>query len=205
MAGPLSPLKAFIFLGLSLSLFTFAGPAHAIDDPDLKAAHQEDKAGTTFSKSEVLEAANDFFGSTSAGLAALIQKAFDEKGRPNAYIAGEEVAGAVVVGLRYGEGRLSTKSGVKRTLYWQGPSLGLDLGGNASKTFVLIYNLQDPEDMYRRFGGVEGSLYVVGGFGLNYQTNKDITLAPIRTGVGLRAGANVGWLKYTRESRWLPF
>jgi hypothetical protein len=174
-------------------------------DPDLKAAKQADKERNSFSQNEVLDAANDFFGTTSAALAELIQKAFKEQGRPNAYIAGEEVSGAVALGLRYGQGRIYTKSGVARDIYWQGPSLGLDLGGNAAKSFVLVYNLENTDDIYQRFPGVEGSLYVVGGFGLNYQNRDDITLAPIRTGVGLRAGANVGYLKYTREKRWLPF
>jgi hypothetical protein len=52
---------------------------------------------------------------------------------------------------------------------------------------------------------VDGSIYFVAGFGVNYQRADDITLAPIRSGVGARAGANVGYLDYSRKQHILPF
>ncbi|GAB6053997.1 hypothetical protein JCM17960_28170 [Magnetospira thiophila] len=158
-----------------------------------------------YEKNEVLDAAKNFFGETSEGLASVIEKAFADHGKPNAIIVGEEASGAFFVGARYGEGELQTRSGINRKLYWQGPSLGFDWGGNASKVFTLIYHLSDPEELFQRFPGVDGSLYVVGGVGLNYQESSGIILAPIRTGVGLRAGANVGYLHYTKEKHLNPF
>jgi hypothetical protein len=159
----------------------------------------------TYSKDETLAAAEKFFGGTSEGLAKAIEKAFGDNGRPNAYIAGNEGSGAFVVGLRYGKGDLYYKGGGATKVYWQGPSVGFDFGGNASKVFTLVYNLHWTRDMFQRFPGVDGSLYIVAGVGLNYQRAGDITLAPIRTGVGLRAGANVGYLSYTQKSSWIPF
>lgn len=158
----------------------------------------------TYSQDEILAAARDFFGATTQGLAEAIAKLFEEQGEPNAFIAGEEIAGAIGIGLRYGSGHLSRKQG-GRTVYWQGPSIGFDLGGNAAKVFTLVYNLPDPEALYQRFPGVEGSLYVVAGLGVNYLRSGNIVLAPIRTGVGLRAGANVGYLHFGREHSWIPF
>jgi hypothetical protein len=159
----------------------------------------------TFSKDETLQAAEKFFGGTTEGLAKTVEKAFHELGEPNAYIQGNEGSGAFFVGLRYGEGTLYYKGGGSMKVYWQGPSVGWDFGGNASKVFTLVYNLHWTRDMFQRFPGVDGSLYLVAGVGLNYQRAGDITLAPIRTGVGLRAGANVGYLTYTRDKSWNPF
>lgn len=159
----------------------------------------------TYSKDETLAAAEKFFGGTTEGLAKAIEKVFSENGRPNAYIVGNEGAGAVVVGLRYGEGTLFYKGGGSMKVYWQGPSVGWDFGGNASKVFTLVYNLHWTRDLFQRFPGVDGSLYIVAGVGLNYQRANGITLAPIRTGVGLRAGANVGYLSYTEKKTWVPF
>jgi hypothetical protein len=159
----------------------------------------------TYSKEETMAAAENFFGGTTKGLAKAIEKAFGDNGRPNAYIVGNEGSGAIVVGLRYGEGTLYYKGGGSMKVYWQGPSVGWDFGGNASKVFTLVYNLHWTKDLFQRFPGVDGSLYFVAGVGLNYQRAADITLAPIRTGVGLRAGANVGYLSYTRKKTWVPF
>jgi len=159
----------------------------------------------TYSQDETLDAAKKFFGGTTEGLAKAIEKTFSENGRPNAYIVGSEGSGAVVVGLRYGEGTLYYKGGGSMKVYWQGPSVGWDFGGNASKVFTLVYNLHWTRDLFQRFPGVDGSLYLVAGVGLNYQRANNITLAPIRTGVGLRAGANVGYLSYTEKKTWIPF
>jgi len=159
----------------------------------------------TFSVQEISDAAEGFFGSTTQGLAEIIEKVFSDLGRPTAYITGEEVSGAFVVGLRYGKGDLNIKAGGTSKIFWQGPSIGFDIGGNASKSFVLIYGATTKEQIYARFPGVEGTFYFVAGLGVNYQGDGDVTLAPIRTGVGLRQGANIGYLHYSGEHSWLPF
>ncbi len=159
----------------------------------------------TYSRDEILASAKGFFGGTTSELAGLIERAFADFGEPVAYIEGEEGSGAFIVGLRYGQGYLQYKGGGRGPVFWQGPSVGFDYGGNASKVFTLVYNLRDTNKLFQRYPGVEGSLYVVAGFGLNYLRSDEIVLAPIRTGVGLRAGANVGYLHYTREPSYLPF
>lgn len=160
----------------------------------------------TYSQNEVLAAGHGFFGSVSKGLANVIEYAFQKSGRPNGYILGEDAGGAFVAGLRYGEGVLYTKDAGSHKVFWQGPSIGYDFGAEGSKTMVLVYNLRDPRDIYDRFAGVQGSAYLVGGVGIQFQKGDgDITLAPIRAGVGLRLGANVGYLKYTRSPTWNPF
>lgn len=170
-------------------------------NPNVARAAEDDG----FSQDEILQKATDFFGETTEGLAKAIEHVFEEQGRPNGYIAGAEFSGAIGVGLRYGKGTLHRKSGETRTVHWQGPSVGFDLGGNASKVFVLVYHLANSEQIYQRFPGVEGTFYFVAGVGVNYQKSGDIVLAPIRTGVGLRAGANVGYLHYTKKGSWNPF
>ncbi|MEW5962443.1 MAG: DUF1134 domain-containing protein [Pseudomonadota bacterium] len=159
----------------------------------------------SFSQSEIMQAGHGFFGSISQGLASVVEYAFQKAGRPNGYILGEDAGGAFVAGLRYGEGTLYTKDAGTHKVYWQGPSVGYDFGGEGSKTMVLVYNLRDPSDIYERYGGVQGSAYLVGGVSIQFQKNGDVTLAPIRSGVGLRLGANVGYLKYTRAPTWNPF
>lgn len=159
----------------------------------------------TYSSEELIKDANQFFGGASEGIAKAIEKAFSEYGRPNAYIIGNEGSGAVVVGLRYGKGTLNYKGGDSMPVYWQGPSVGWDFGGNASKVFTLVYNLNSTYELFQRFPAVDGSLYVVAGVGMNYQRSGNVTLAPIRTGVGLRAGASLGYVNYTRQSTVIPF
>lgn len=159
----------------------------------------------TFSMREIRDAGHGFFGSLSQGLASVIEHAFKSQGRPNGYILGEDLGGAFVAGLRYGEGTLYTRDAGNHKVFWQGPSVGFDAGAEGSKVMVLVYNLRDPSEIYERFGGVAGSAYVVGGAGLTFQSNNQIILAPIRTGIGLRLGANIGYLKYTRRPTWNPF
>ena len=159
----------------------------------------------TYSESEIVNAGHKFFGTLSRGFAKAIEYAFRSQGRPNGYILGEDAGGAFIAGLRYGEGRLYTKNGSSRRVYWQGPSIGYDFGGEGTRTMVLVYNLRGPRDVFRRFGGVQGSAYVIGGASVQFLKNGDVTLAPIRTGVGLRLGANIGYLKYTRRPTWNPF
>ncbi len=159
----------------------------------------------TFSPGEIRDAGHGFFGSVSKGLANVIEYAFQKQGRPNGYILGEDLSGAFVAGLRYGEGWLYTRDAGRHKVFWQGPSIGYDAGAEGSKVMVLVYNMRDPYDIYHRFGGVNGSAYVVGGVGVMFQTYGDVVMAPIRAGVGLRFGANVGYLKYTPRPTWNPF
>lgn len=159
----------------------------------------------TYSQSEVVNAGHKFFGSLSKGLAKAVEYVFQSQGRPTGYILGEDAGGAFIAGLRYGEGRLYTKYGASRRVYWQGPSIGYDFGGEGSRTMVLVYGLQRPYDLFRRFGGVQGSAYLIGGASVQLLTNGSMTLAPIRTGVGVRLGGNVGYLKYTPKPTWNPF
>jgi hypothetical protein len=159
----------------------------------------------TYSQNEIIDAGHRVFGSVSRGLASAVEYAFQQAGRPNGYILGQDAGGAFIAGLRYGEGMLYTKDAGQHRVYWQGPSLGYDFGGEGSKTMVLVYNLRDPSDIYNRFGGVEGSAYLVGGVSVQFQKHGDVVLAPIRSGVGVRLGANVGYLKYTRTPTWNPF
>ncbi len=159
----------------------------------------------TYDEESILDATKGFFGSTTKGLAELIQKIFKDQGQPNAYIAGEEVSGAIGIGLRYGEGTLHRKNGAKFKIYWQGPSVGFDLGGNASKVFTLIYHLKNNDEIFQRIPGAEGTYYLIGGVGVSYQQSGDLILAPIRTGVGLRGGINIGYLHYNRKHSWIPF
>jgi hypothetical protein len=160
---------------------------------------------STYSVEEVVDAGHRFFGGVSKGLATVVEYTFSQQGRPNGYILGEEAGGAIVAGLRYGEGRLFTKSFGTQRVYWQGPSFGYDFGAEGSKTLILVYNLEDANQIYNRFAGVDGSAYLVGGVGVTFQTYDNVVLAPIRSGVGVRLGANVGYLKYTREPTWNPF
>jgi hypothetical protein len=158
----------------------------------------------TYSRDELVGALSDFFGVTVEAAGATIERIFRDHGRPTGYIAGEEGAAAFAIGLRYGKGLLYMKNRDPADVYWQGPSIGWDVGGNAARVFTLCYNLHYPEAVFRRFPGVEGSAYLVGGLGVNYQKAEDITLAPIRAGVGLRLGANVGYLSYSRKRNWFP-
>lgn len=158
-----------------------------------------------YSKVEILNAASDFFGVASQTIAGVIEHVFQDNGQPTGYIAGSEGSGAIVVGLRYGKGELYMKHRAPAHVFWQGPSAGFDFGGNASRVFTLVYGIQGPGQIFHRFPGVEGTIYVVAGFGVNYQRGEHITLAPIRTGVGARAGANVGYLDYSRKRHLSPF
>jgi hypothetical protein len=159
----------------------------------------------TFSLEEIKASGHRFFGSVSMGLAEAIEYAFQRAGRPNGYILGEEAGGAIVAGLRYGEGILHTKDAGDLRVYWQGPSLGYDFGAEGSKTMVLVYDLRSPGEIYSTFAGVDGSAYLIGGVGVTFLARGHLVLAPIRSGLGLRLGANVGYLKYTREPTWNPF
>lgn len=158
-----------------------------------------------FSLGELVEAGRGFFGSVSAAIATGIESAVARWGYPNGYILGEEGGGAVVAGLRYGEGRLRTKRGDDLKIFWQGPSLGWDFGGDGSRVMILVYNLTFPADMLRRFVGISGSAYLVGGAAVTALAYENLVVVPIRSGVGLRLGANVGYIKFTDRPDWNPF
>ena len=162
-------------------------------------------ADETYSSDEILEIARAFFGGTAEGLAAIVEKAVSDFGRPNGFIAGEELSGAIVLGVRYGQGTFRRKSSSARPIFWRGPSLGWDIGGNAAKVFTLVYNVKTDEQLFQRFPGLDGSFYFIAGFGVNYQQREQIILAPIRAGIGFRAGANLGYLHYSKDKSWLPF
>jgi len=162
----------------------------------LVAAAEDD--ASTYDQQSIIKDATEFFGETTEGLAKVIEKAFKDHGRPTGYVKGEEIAGAVALGLRYGDGILTLKDGTTARVYWQGPSLGFDLGANASKVFILVYGMPNADEIYQRFPAVDGSLYYVAGAGINYQQWKHVVLAPIRLGVGWRAGASIGYTHYTR-------
>lgn len=163
------------------------------------------EATATYAKDDVLSAAEGVFGNGAEGLAKLIEKIFAEQGRPNAYIAGREAGAAIIVGVRYGSGTLFHKVEGQVPVYWTGPSLGFDLGANGAKSFVLVYNLFDSADLFRRFPAVEGTAYIVGGFTATYLRRGDVVLIPIRLGVGWRLGVNVGYMNFTRKSKSVPF
>lgn len=165
----------------------------------------ENKDANAYDQDSVIKDATEFFGKSTEGLAKVIEKAFKEHGRPNAYIKGEEASGAIAMGLRYGDGTLVYKDGKSYKVYWSGPSIGFDFGANASKVFVLVYHLDNNEKLFQRYPAVDGSFYFVGGAGINYQQRDEVILAPIRLGVGLRTGASIGYMHYTKTKTYNPF
>jgi hypothetical protein len=158
-----------------------------------------------FTPGELVNAGHRFFGTVSRGLATVIEKAVSNWGLPNGYVLGEEAGGAFIGGLRYGEGMLYTKNAGDLKVFWQGPSVGYDFGGDGARTMMLVYNLPATQAIYQRFAGLDGSAYFIGGFGMTALTANNIVLVPIRSGVGLRLGANLGYLKFTPQSTWNPF
>ena len=169
--------------------------------PGLAQAQPSDR----FQPNELIDAGHHFFGGVSRGLATIIEKAVSQWGLPNGYVLGEEAGGAFVGGLRYGEGSLYTKNAGDLRVYWQGPTVGWDFGGEGARTMMLVYNLPRTDAVYQRFAGVDGSAYFIGGFGMTALTANNIVVVPIRTGVGLRLGANIGYLKYPPRATWNPF
>jgi hypothetical protein len=159
----------------------------------------------TFSAGELVNEGHRFFGTVSRGLAEVVEKAVSRWGQPNGYILGQEGSGAFVVGLRYGDGKLYTKNAGDRRVFWEGPSIGFDTGGEGARTMMLVYNLPATEAIYSRFPGIDGSAYFVGGFGMTALGDGNIVVVPIRSGVGLRLGANIGYLKFTPNATWNPF
>ena len=197
-----------IFLSsvLFLSACSSSGNNGAPSEPTTERQNLDStNVNATYDKENVMNAASEFFGDGSEALASVIEKAFADLGEPNGYIIGTEVSAALIVGARYGDGTLSHKIEGDSRIYWKGPSVGIDVGANGSRVFALVYNLNDTNELFQRFPAVEGSLYYVAGIGMNYQQVDEIIIAPIRVGVGLRAGVNLGYLNFTRERIWSPF
>jgi hypothetical protein len=186
---------------VNLAMAALAAAALAFPAAPVAAASND-----TYSRNEIVVAVSDFFGVTTEAAAKAVEHVFSKHGRPNGYIIGSEGSGAVVVGVRYGDGQLYYKRSRRpHKVYWQGPSVGFDVGANASKCFTLVYNLPSVDKLYQRYPGVEGSYYFIAGIGINYQQSGRTILAPMRTGVGIRAGVNAGYLSYSRERSWVPF
>ncbi|MFJ5489005.1 DUF1134 domain-containing protein [Hansschlegelia beijingensis] len=204
----LRALITSLAFGVGVSAATTASAQYDGAPRAERAAYSRDDEGPrrTYSVQEIVDRGNSFFGSTTRGLAGIVEKATSMWGEPNAYILGEEGSGAFIGGLRYGEGKLFTRDGAPdNRVYWQGPSLGLDFGGDGARTMILVYNLRSPNALFSRFAGVNGSAYLVGGFGMTALKDYETVLVPIRTGVGARLGVNVGYLKFTPNSTWNPF
>jgi hypothetical protein len=173
--------------------------------PPAAAAPPQQPSGNQYSPNEIIEAGHHFFGGVSRGLATIVEKAVSQWGLPNGYVLGEEAGGAFVGGLRYGDGTLYTKNAGDVRVFWEGPTLGFDAGADGARTMMLVYSLPRTEAIFDRFGGVDGSAYFIGGFGMTALTANNIVLVPIRSGVGLRLGANLGYLKFTSRPTWNPF
>ena len=191
---------------LSFCLFV-AGAAHAQNQqpPQTIQPAPQQQRGNTFTPDEIVQTGHQFFGTVSRGLAQVVEKAVGRWGQPNGYILGQEGSGAFIVGLRYGDGTLYTKNAGDLRVFWEGPSIGFDTGGEGARTMMLVYNLPATDAIYQRFAGVDGSAYFIGGFGMTALTANNIVLVPIRSGVGLRLGANIGYLKFTPKATWNPF
>jgi hypothetical protein len=209
--APASAPAASPNIAIDPSAATTADPAAAPADP-VKSAAQASidpqaaaAKGGTYKQDDLIGAAEGVFGKGAKGLATIIQDLLKKQGEPNGYIVGREGGGAIGVGLRYGSGTLYHKVEGQRAVYWTGPSIGFDAGANAGNTFVLVYNLHNTDDLYKRFPAGEGQAYLVGGFHASYMRRGDVVLIPIRAGVGLRLGINAGYMKFSTKQRWLPF
>jgi hypothetical protein len=191
----MEPLMHAVLRTLALALVLAASPAMA----------QSGSSPGSFGPGELVDTGHKFFGTVSRGLATVIEKAVSQWGLPNGYVLGQEAGGAFFAGLRYGEGTLYTKNAGDLRVFWQGPSVGWDFGGEGARTMMLVYNLPATDAIYQRFAGIDGSAYFVGGFGMTALTINNILVVPIRSGVGFRLGANIGYVKFTPTATWNPF
>jgi hypothetical protein len=188
----------------SILVFALLILAHVMSAPVHAQGRGSGDSGT-FSPAELVDAGHNFFGSVTRGLALTVEEAVRRWGEPNGYVLGQEASGALIGGVRYGEGLLYTRNAGQHRVFWQGPSIGFDLGGDGARTMMLVYNLPSTQALYRRFVGVDGSAYLVGGVGMTAVMAEDMVVVPIRTGLGARLGVNVGYLKFTSEPTWNPF
>ncbi|MBB4860679.1 hypothetical protein HNO88_004023 [Novosphingobium chloroacetimidivorans] len=186
---------------------TTSEPPASVDDwsPQSIGTESQTTQGSTYRKDDLIGAAEGVFGKGAQGLASLIEDLLKKQGEPNAYIVGREGSGAIGIGLRYGSGTMHHKVEGTRAVYWTGPSIGFDAGLNAANAFVLVYNLYDTEDLYKRFPAGEGQAYLVGGFHVSYMRRGNVVLIPVRMGAGVRLGINAGYMKFTHEQKWIPF
>jgi hypothetical protein len=201
-AAVLAVLAAHYLIGIAAAQGIPPQPPPAAVAP---APQPQPAPANQFSSNELVDAGHRFFGGVSRGLAMIVEKAVSQWGQPNGYILGEEASGAFVGGLRYGDGTLYTKNAGDIRVFWQGPSIGFDAGADGARTMMLVYNLPRTEAIFERFGGINGSAYFIGGFGMTALVANNITVVPIRSGVGLRLGANLGYLKFTTQPTWNPF
>ena len=187
----------YIFLLIFFNLYQ-----HVLADDELKL-----ESNNKFDKEEIIDKAKIYFADLSEGVGIIVERTFSDFGQPSAYIEGEEFSGAFFGGLRYGEGKLYFKDGTIKNIFWNGPSIGFDFGGNLSKVFTLVYNLEvkDYKKILGRYPEAEGTLFLVAGLAVNYQKKDNVIIAPIRSGVGLRAGINIGYVKYTKKKSIIPF
>jgi hypothetical protein len=200
------PMRATLRLAaLTLCLFGFGADMAAAQNQPAPQPAPAQRRSDTFKPEEIVQAGHHFFGTVSRGLAEVVQTAVSRWGEPNGYILGQEGSGAFVVGLRYGDGKLYTKNAGDRRVFWEGPSIGFDTGGEGARTMMLVYNLPATDAIYQRFAGIDGSAYFIGGFGMTALASGNIIVVPIRSGVGLRLGANIGYLKFTPQATWNPF
>jgi hypothetical protein len=197
-------MRALQLSALALLLLGAAPVAAQTPAPSTPIPSPPPEQSKGFSPDELVTAGHRFFGTVSRGLASVIEKATSQWGQPNGYILGQEGGGAFVAGLRYGEGTLFTRNAGDLRVYWQGPSLGFDVGGEGARTMMLVYDLPSTEAMYQRFAGIDGSAYFIGGFGMTALTANKIVVVPIRSGLGFRLGASVGYLKFTPKPTWNP-
>ena len=190
---------------ITLCLFAFGADLAAAQNPPPPQQAPAPRRGDTFKPEEIVQEGHRFFGTVSRGLAQVVQMAVSRWGEPNGYVLGQEGSGAIVVGLRYGDGKLYTKNAGDRRVFWEGPSVGFDYGGEGARTMMLVYNLPATDAIYQRFAGIDGSAYFIGGFGMTALAAGNVIVVPIRSGVGLRLGANIGYLKFTPKATWNPF
>ena len=210
MTSTLRPaITTLLFAGLAMALS--AGPSAAQhqpvpgEPPTGSVPPQQAQDDSRFSLNELVDSGHRFFGGVSRGLAMVVEKAVSQWGLPNGYVLGEEAGGAFVGGVRYGDGTLYTKNAGDLRVFWQGPTIGFDAGADGARTMMLVYNLPRTDAIFERFGGIDGSAYFIAGFGMTALTANDIVLVPIRSGVGVRLGANLGYLKFTARPTWNPF
>ncbi len=205
MQQMMKQVMAVALVGLLAAGPALAQEAQTAPVPAPAAAAPPPPATQTYAEEDVLGAAEDVFGKGAEGLAEIVRKTFKDRGQPNAYIVGREAGGAFIVGVRYGSGMLYHKVEGERKIHWTGPSVGFDIGGDGSKVFALVYNLNDTEDLYRRYPAAEGKAYLIGGFTANYLQRDNIVIVPIKLGVGWRLGLNGGYLKFSKKGKVLPF
>ena len=192
-------------LGAGLALADEAAPRGPMQISPTAARADTGLHGKAFDAQEIVDAGHKFFGTTTRGLARAVESVFRAHGRPTGYVLGEEASGAFVAGVRYGEGWLYMKNGERRKIFWQGPSIGIDAGGEGTKVLMLVYNLNTPRGIFGRWPGINGSAYLVAGFSISAYGDEELVMFPIRSGIGARLGANIGYLKITEQPTWNPF